>query len=69
MDFFDYDFDFGDCVKVVLVSVFLLGSVQLHAVVDDRASDAEARAMKIQRLAPARTSDRPALQRDRVPEA
>ena len=65
MDFFDYDFDFGDCVKVVLASVFLLGSVQLHAVVNDRASDAEARAMKIQQLAPARAVDRPVVQVDR----
>lgn len=36
MDFFDSDFDFGDCLIAVLAAVFLLGSVQLHAVVSDR---------------------------------
>lgn len=36
MDFFDADFDFQDCVRAVLVAVFLLGSVQLHAVVSER---------------------------------
>lgn len=36
------DFDFSDGLKIVLVSLFMLGSVQLHAVIDDssqRAAD------------------------------
>lgn len=36
MDFFDFDFDFGDCLRAVLAAVFLFGSVQLHAVVSER---------------------------------
>ena len=38
MDFFDFDFDFdfGDCLRAVLAAVFLLGSVQLQAVVSER---------------------------------
>lgn len=29
------EFDFTDGLKIVLVSVFLIGSVQLHAVIDE----------------------------------
>jgi hypothetical protein len=36
MDFFDFDFDFQDCLRAVLAAVFLFGSVQLHAVLGDR---------------------------------
>ncbi len=36
------EFDFTDGLKIVLVSIFMLGSVQLHALIDessDRAAD------------------------------
>jgi len=38
------EFDFGDGLKIVLVSIFLLGSVQLHALIDESSEHSEARA-------------------------
>lgn len=39
MDFFDFEFDFQDCLKATLAGIFLLGSVQLHAVMADQGPD------------------------------
>lgn len=38
------EFDFGDGLKIVLVSIFLLGSVQLHALIDESSQHSEERA-------------------------
>ncbi|TDU25725.1 hypothetical protein DFR24_4170 [Panacagrimonas perspica] len=37
------EFDFGDGLKIVLVSIFLLGSVQLHALIDESSQHSEER--------------------------
>lgn len=39
MDFFDFEFDFQDCLGAMLVGMFLLGSMQLHAVLNDQISE------------------------------
>jgi hypothetical protein len=53
MNFFDFDFDFQDCLGAVLAGIFLLGSVQLHAVFDDQASESKARLVQAQEISPA----------------
>ncbi len=41
------EFDFTDGLKIVLVSIFLLGSVQLHALIDESTQHAEDRAQRL----------------------
>lgn len=41
------EFDFTDGLKIVLVSIFLLGSVQLHALIDESSQHADERAARM----------------------
>ncbi len=50
MDFFDFEFDFQDCLGAMLVGMFLLGSMQLHAVLNEQISERADRLRPAQEL-------------------
>src|SRR5688500_7519729 len=53
MDFFDFEFDFQDCLGAMLACMFLLGSMQLHAVLNDEISEHAGRLQQAQEISPA----------------
>ena len=53
------EFDFTDGLKIVLVSIFMLGSVQLHALIDESGEHSADRAERLSTGHPAQVSSQP----------